>query len=80
MDDALNLARGGLMNFILAFETIEFLVNETHYSPWVAAFNNFAYIGDRFKPHEIEVFKVLTNESASLSETNGISLTIAAGI
>lgn len=58
VDDALNLARGGLMNFALALETIQFLQNETHYIPWVAAFNNLAYIGARFRSNEIDIFKV----------------------
>lgn len=46
------------MNFTLALETIQFLVNETNYIPWMAAFNNLAYIGARFKSSEIDIYKV----------------------
>lgn len=45
------------MNFTLALETIQFMQNETNYIPWVAMFNNLAFIGSRFKSNEIGIFK-----------------------
>lgn len=45
IDDALNLARLGLLNYSIAFDLTSYLsVNETNYWPWKEAFNNLKFL------------------------------------
>ncbi|XP_063599467.1 aminopeptidase N-like [Penaeus indicus] len=44
MDDALNLARAGQLNYTTALGLNEYLAKETEYVPWRAALNNLDYL------------------------------------
>ncbi|XP_011870128.1 PREDICTED: aminopeptidase N-like [Vollenhovia emeryi] len=46
IDDALNLARAGKLNYTIAFNVTSYLVCETEYLPWKAAFNALSYLND----------------------------------
>ncbi|KAF4529828.1 hypothetical protein B566_EDAN018105 [Ephemera danica] len=47
LDDALNLARGGRLDYVTALDVTELLPNETEFAPWSAALNGFSYLYDR---------------------------------
>lgn len=44
VDDVLNLARADYVDYTLALQTVQYLEQERHYLPWLAAFNNLAYV------------------------------------
>jgi hypothetical protein len=44
LDDALNLARVGLLRYQVALNITKYLSREDHYLPWKAAFSNLDYI------------------------------------
>ena len=44
LDDALSLARAGLLDYNIAFSLTEYLGQETAYIPWAAAIRNLNYI------------------------------------
>ncbi|KFB52120.1 AGAP000131-PA-like protein [Anopheles sinensis] len=45
VDDALNLARLGLLNYSIAFNVVSFLKkNNEHYQPWKLALNNLEFV------------------------------------
>lgn len=58
IDDSLNLARGNLLNYKKALNTIDYLRHETDYIPWLAAFENLNFILNRFTVEEKAVFEV----------------------
>ncbi|XP_046806348.1 membrane alanyl aminopeptidase-like [Lucilia cuprina] len=47
VDDLLNLARSGEMEYSLAFDVLSYLETETNYLPWTSAFNSFNYLNIR---------------------------------
>ncbi|KAF4517648.1 hypothetical protein B566_EDAN002880 [Ephemera danica] len=47
LDDALNLARGGRLDYVTALDVTELLPNETKFAPWSAALNGFSFLYDR---------------------------------
>jgi len=49
MDDAFDLARGGLLDYSTALKTTEYLKSETDYIPWKAALTGFVYLEDMMK-------------------------------
>ena len=48
VDDALNLARAGLLNYSLALDMTRYLEHETEYIPWKAALSALHYIDSMF--------------------------------
>lgn len=44
LDDALNLARVGLLHYQVALNVTNYLRRESHYLPWKAALGNLDYI------------------------------------
>lgn len=44
VDDALNLARAGLLDYDTALSVIDYLPAETEYAPWAAFKRNFDYL------------------------------------
>ena len=49
IDDALNLARVGLLNYELALGVTSYLNSETEYIPWAAALTGLRYIEEMLK-------------------------------
>lgn len=47
VDDLLNLARAGLIEYSLTFEVLEYLATETNYIPWTSGFNGFNFLAIR---------------------------------
>lgn len=47
VDDLLNLARAGVIDYNLALNVIEYLKTEVNYLPWTAAFNGLSFISIR---------------------------------
>jgi len=46
IDDALNLARAGKLDYTIAFDVTSYLAHEIEYLPWKAAFNAMDYLND----------------------------------
>lgn len=44
IDDALNLARAGRLDYAIALNVTSYLAHETEYLPWKAAFNAMDYL------------------------------------
>ena len=49
IDDALNLARSGLLDYQVALGITSYLHKETEYIPWAAALSNMGYISSMLK-------------------------------
>ncbi|ALC45615.1 CG31198 [Drosophila busckii] len=47
VDDLLNMARAGYINYELTLAVLEYLETETNYIPWTSAFNGFNYLAIR---------------------------------
>ena len=59
LDDALNLARAGLLDYTTALDVTRYLANELEYIPWKAALNALGYIdGMLIKTGNYDKFKV----------------------
>ncbi|XP_024875821.1 aminopeptidase N isoform X2 [Temnothorax curvispinosus] len=46
IDDALNLAKAGKLDYTIAFDVTSYLAHEIEYLPWKAAFNAMDYLND----------------------------------
>ncbi|XP_076226398.1 aminopeptidase N-like isoform X1 [Nomia melanderi] len=44
VDDVFNLAKGGYIDYSIAFDLSNYLVQEFDYEPWLAAVNNFKFL------------------------------------
>ena len=49
IDDALNLARSGLLDYQIALGVTSYLDKETEYIPWKAALKGMAYLKNMLK-------------------------------
>ena len=49
MDDALNLARAGILDYPTALKVTEYLTEETDFIPWSSAISGFLYLEDMLK-------------------------------
>ena len=49
IDDALNLARAGLLDYQIALGVTSYLEKETEYIPWKAALSGMGYIKNMLK-------------------------------
>jgi len=59
LDDALNLARAGLLDYTTALDVTRYLANELEYIPWKAALNALGYIDSMLvKTGNFDKFKV----------------------
>jgi hypothetical protein len=59
LDDALNLARAGLLDYATALDVTRYLANELEYIPWKAALNALGYIDSMLvKTGNFDKFKV----------------------
>jgi hypothetical protein len=47
LDDSLNLARAGVLNYSIALELTKYLVNETDFIPWLSYFNALTFLNSR---------------------------------
>lgn len=57
VDDILNLARAGMVDYWQALTVIQYLEKEENYIPWLSAFNNLLYISRRFTNAELPKYK-----------------------
>ncbi|XP_029834124.3 aminopeptidase N [Ixodes scapularis] len=53
IDDILDLARAGVVDYKLALKVTEYLPRETEYIPWDAAFSNLLFLGSRLDTKEV---------------------------
>ena len=61
LDDALNLARAGLLDYATALDVTRYLANELEYIPWKAALNALGYIDSMLvKTGNFDKFRVCT--------------------
>ena len=49
IDDALDLARAGMLGYDTALSVLGYLGSEVEYLPWDAALNNLAYVNTQLK-------------------------------
>lgn len=60
IDDVLNLARAGYVDYFYALEATQYLTQETNYIPWKAALNAFSYLNRKLTGKSTyELFKVI---------------------
>lgn len=61
LDDALNLARAGKLDYKLALNLTRYLVHEKEFVPWQAGFVALSYLGSMFiRTGNYDLFKVST--------------------
>lgn len=64
IDDALNLAFAGYLNYDIALNLTLYLPNEREYVPWKAALTNFHFLHNMFaRSGHFDKFKVITNKN-----------------
>ncbi|XP_012230834.1 aminopeptidase N [Linepithema humile] len=67
IDDALNLARAGKLDYTIALDVTSYLAHETEYLPWKAAFSAINYLNDMliktqgYDKFRLYVLKLLDN-------------------
>ena len=52
MDDSLNLARAGKLQYEIALNVVDYLHEELEYIPWVSAFNALSFLSRRLISEE----------------------------
>nr|CAD7397313.1 unnamed protein product [Timema poppensis] len=60
LDDSLNLARAGILDYATALDVTSYLYRETDYIPWYSAFNAFNFLNIRLRgasPAGYQLFK-----------------------
>lgn len=57
VDDILNLARAGIVDYWQALSVLQYIEKEENYIPWLSAFNNLLYISRRFTDAEMIKYK-----------------------
>lgn len=57
VDDILNLARAGIVDYWQTLSVIQYLEKEENYIPWLTAFNNLVYVSRRFNDAELTKYK-----------------------
>ena len=63
IDDALNLARSGLLSYDIALQVTNYLANEVEYIPWAAALKELNYLKEMLeKTTAYENFKKYINK------------------
>lgn len=68
IDDALNLARAGKLDYTIALDVTSYLAHETEYLPWKAAFNALNYLNDMLiKTQGYDKFRVSTYQRSILA-------------
>lgn len=62
IDDLFNLARASMVDYDITLSATQYLIQETSYIPWRAAFEGLTYLRQRFTGHpEIHnYFKVIS--------------------
>ncbi|XP_071443368.1 uncharacterized protein [Hetaerina americana] len=58
IDDALNLARGGYLNYVIALDLLSYLKQEVDFIPWYSSYQSLAFLDSRLmKSEEYPRFK-----------------------
>lgn len=69
LDDSLNLARAGLLNYSIAMNVTQYLYNELDYLPWKSALTAFSYLDDMLiRTAGYDKFKVRRNRGFDLRD------------
>lgn len=85
LDDALNLARAGLLDYATALDVTRYLANELEYIPWKAALNALGYIDsmfvktgnyDKFKEYMLGLLENLYKHTGFTDNPNDPQLTV----
>ncbi|PSN54388.1 Aminopeptidase N [Blattella germanica] len=85
MDDALNLARAGLLDYSIALDITQYLSNELEYLPWKSFFNAVGYIDtmflktgnyDKFKIYLLNLIENLYKHTGFTDNPNDPQLTV----
>ncbi|XP_075230574.1 aminopeptidase N-like [Lycorma delicatula] len=85
IDDALNLARAGVLNYSMAFNLTKYLSSELEYFPWKSAFTAFDYLDsmlcktsvyDRFKAYLLELMTVLYEDTGFMDSLSDSQLRV----
>lgn len=56
VDDVLNLARGDLLDYQMAFDILDYLPTEKSYIPWLSAVNGLGYLSRRMAGKHSDLF------------------------
>jgi len=74
IDDALNLARAGRLDYNIAFDVTSYLAHETEYLPWKAAFNGINYLNDMLiKTQGYDKFRVSVHRITAVGFASNFS-------
>ncbi|XP_063230213.1 aminopeptidase N-like [Bacillus rossius redtenbacheri] len=85
LDDALNLARAGLLAYPVALDATRYLSAELEYLPWKAAFNAFGYVDgmlvktggyDKFKMYMLQLIQQLYEHTGFTDSPSDQQLTV----
>lgn len=59
LDDSLNLARAGILNYTTALDLTTYLARESDFIPWISYFRSLTFLNTRLAGTEhYEIFKV----------------------
>ncbi|KAJ8889378.1 hypothetical protein PR048_008877 [Dryococelus australis] len=79
LDDSLNLARAGILEYDVALNLTTYLSRETDYIPWYSALNAFSFLDTRLRGAASEDYQLFTNYVLRLTENRYNSLGFAEG-
>ncbi|CAG2055212.1 unnamed protein product, partial [Timema podura] len=73
LDDSLNLARAGILDYATALSVTSYLSKESDYIPWSSAFTAFSLLDRRLKGASDEDYQLFKDYSTALSVTSYLS-------
>uniref|UniRef100_A0A1B6GWM4 Aminopeptidase n=2 Tax=Proconiini TaxID=565685 RepID=A0A1B6GWM4_9HEMI len=85
LDDALNLARAGVLDYATALDVTKYLSHELDYLPWKSAFQSFKYLTnmliktggfDRFKSYLLALMKGLYDDTGFVDHSTDSQLKV----
>jgi len=85
IDDALNLARAGALDYATALDVTKYLAHELDYLPWKSAFQGFKYLTnmliktggfDRFKSYMLALMKSLYEKTGFVDHSTDSQLQV----
>ncbi|XP_023288739.1 aminopeptidase N [Orussus abietinus] len=85
IDDALNLARAGRLDYATALDVTSYLAHETEYLPWKAAFTAMSYLDnmlikaqgyDKFRVYALKLLDNVYNQTGFIDSPDDSQLTV----